>query len=302
MDARPNSTTRWWDALSLYEPSKAHNPFNMNIDSEVPTKLAGKTCYWKINLMVLLVTVCVLMWEITRLLTESILSRCVNSEVARLSQFFLLLLIAAVIASRRSWRLRFPISFQWTWTVLLAVPFLLLNVVSRDPSNLAHGIPLLMLVLIYLGVGLYEELFFRGFAFLGGGLNHPRYTVLFTSFVFSLVHLAQFDGGDWVFFLWIQMIPAFTIGLVFGTIRVVTGSLAWPVVLHWLVNLVTHLSPGTHAVSNFFGDWDTTMTALQIFNTIPLLVTLVVLFRHPALRPRKAVELADTLPPPEPVA
>lgn len=274
---------------------------NGNNDCEAPTKAAVKTCYWKITLIVLAATVGGIAWDISGDVLGSILKHLVNPNFAALSELFLIIVLVAALSFRRSWRARFSFRFQWTWTVLLVLPFLLWNALDRDPSNLAIGIPLLMLVLVNFGVGLQEELFFRGFAFLGGGLNHPRYTVFMTSFLFSQMHWFNYKGGDWIVFLCIQIVPALTLGLAFGIIRVVTGSLVCSVSLHGLINLVAELSPSTHAVVNIFGDRDTAIIALKIFNAATFIITLIVLFRHPAMKPRKAAEPADTLPPPEPV-
>lgn len=274
----------------------------MNNDCEVPTEVAVKTPYWKITLVVLAATVGGIAWDIGGDVLGSILKQLVNPQIASLSELFLIIVLVAALSFRRSWRRRFSFRFHWTWTLLLVLPFLLWNAVNRDPSNLALGIPLLMLVLVNFGVGLQEELFFRGFAFLGGGLNHPRYTVFMTSFLFSQVHWLNYKGGDWMVFLCIQIVPALTLGLAFGIIRVVTGSLVCSVLLHWLINLVAELSPSTNAVVNLFGDRETAISALQIFNTITFTITLAVLVRHPTMKSRKDVGPATTLPPPEPTA
>lgn len=247
-------------------------------------------------------TVSFLVCQVVESFVTIFLPDVINPEIARLLKLFVILLLMAIIASRRSWRVCFPITSQWTWTLLLGLPFLLLNALNLDPSHLATGIPLLMLVLINLGVGLEEELFFRGFAFLGGGLNHPRYTVLLKSLVFSLLHWTEFKGGDWETFVWLQLVGAFIIGLTFGIIRLATGSLFWPVMLHMFVDLVANLSPGTGAIPKFLGNRYILMIAFQIFSITILIVTLIVLFRHPAMKPKKPVGQANMIPPTLPVA
>jgi membrane protease YdiL (CAAX protease family) len=275
---------------------------DINHSCENPTKPVVKTGYWKIALILLAATVSFLVCLVVEIFVAAFLPDVINPEIARLSKLFIILLLMAIIASRRSWRVCFPITSQWTWTLLLGLPFLLLNALNRDPYHLATGMPLLMLVLINLGIGLEEELFFRGFAFLGGGLNHPRYTVLLTSLVFSQLHWTAFEGGDMKTFVWIHLIGAFIIGLIFGIIRVATGSLFWPVLLHMFVDLTNSLSPGTGAIPKFLGNRHTLTLTIQVFFITILIITLIVLFRHPAMKPKKPVEQANIIPPPAPVA
>jgi membrane protease YdiL (CAAX protease family) len=275
---------------------------NINHSCENPTKPVVKTGYWKIALIVLAATVGFHVCQVVDILVTIFLTNVINPEIARLSEFFVILLLMAIIASHRSWRVYFLITYQWTWTLLLLLPYVLLNALDCDPSHLATGIPLLMLVLINLGVGLKEEIFFRGFAFLGGGLNHPRYTVFLTSLVFGLLHWKALEGGDWKTFVWLQLLGAFILGLIFGIIRVATGSLFWPVLLHMFIDLISVLSPETEAITKFLGDRHAFTMATQIFSITMLISTVIVIFRHPAMKLKKPVEQANIIPPPMPVA
>ena len=139
---------------------------------------------------------------------------------------------------------RFPVS----WTVLLIVPVVILNwcfsmyflpVRTPWPVWLHFGSHSIM-------VGVFEELVFRGYAFRRVPLAHPRFVVLTSAFCFSLTHL------PWLFERSVagvlhQLVFASVGGVALGIIRLVSGSLAWCMLMHGAINAAKQADlPGLH--------------------------------------------------------
>ena len=130
----------------------------------------------------------------------------------------------------------------WTWTPLLLVPILALNVYffGRFP----FPIPLLAhLSLVFRGMmgGVLEELVFRDYAFRRFPQAHPRLVVLTSAAFFVLVHLTNATHRPITSVL--ATFPfVFARGLIFGIIRMVSGSLAWCMLAHGAVNASSALA------------------------------------------------------------
>lgn len=123
--------------------------------------------------------------------------------------------------------------FAMSWTVLLIMPVLILNWCF---SMYFLPIPTPWPVWLHFGshavaVGVFEELVFRGYAFRRSPLAHPRFVVLTSALCFSLTHL------PWLFERPVagvlhQLVFALVVGVALGIIRLVSGSLAWCMLLH----------------------------------------------------------------------
>ena len=77
-----------------------------------------------------------------------------------------------------------------------------------------------------------EEIFFRGFLFVGfrqSGLKVAG-TIILTSFVWTLLHIAQYDFYD--------LAALFVFGIILGLARQKTDSLWSPLILHSVYNLL----------------------------------------------------------------
>ena len=163
------------------------------------TVLASAACFYVANfiteLIVLLLNLCLPKGFGLAMAHLSSLLPAPFSSTEVLLKLLLAAALTTVLASRHSWRVLFPIRFPWTWTLLLPLPFVILPLlIVSDFSQLARMPSLVILGLYCLAIGVNEEVFFRGFAFLGGGDRHPRYTVLLSSLAFSLMHLNGATG------------------------------------------------------------------------------------------------------------
>lgn len=80
--------------------------------------------------------------------------------------------------------------FRSTWTVLLVLPFIVLNLAffGRLPQGLSLLVPFI-LVWQGLATGVFEELVFRGYAFGSSPHTHPRLVVFTSAACFALAQL-----------------------------------------------------------------------------------------------------------------
>jgi membrane protease YdiL (CAAX protease family) len=125
-----------------------------------------------------------------------------------------------------------------TGAVLAVVTVTFVTVTGSNPYSAAD--PLFEIVLVPVG----EELVFRGLL-LGWLLaklsdryaprTAARLAILFSAIAFGSAHASNvlFGAGD---FAVVQVLAATVLGLVFGALRVRTGSLVAPIALHALVN------------------------------------------------------------------
>lgn len=91
----------------------------------------------------------------------------------------------------------------------------------------------------YLSVALSEELLFR-FVLVNYFKNtvSPFQCVLFSSFIFGIIHcLALLNGADF-FSVFIQCLYSFGLGFVFSFSYIRTQNLLLPIVLHFIFNLI----------------------------------------------------------------
>jgi len=243
------------------------------------------------------------MEHLSLLLPASFFFNVGGVENGKIAAVFPTLLLAAALtaglASRHSWRVLFPIRFPWTWTLLLLLPFPLWNLFTVSDYSQLAGVPsLVILGLLCLAIGVNEEVFFRGFAFLGGGDRHPRYTVLLSSLAFSLMHL-NVARGDSLTAVLSMLQFTFACGMGYGVVRIVTGSIAWGVLFHFFVNLAVYIFPNhtlrltlttskqglCHALAAFFAS-NPEVVLVAVLIAPALISSIVVLICHPAMKPK----------------
>lgn len=115
-----------------------------------------------------------------------------------------------------------------TLTVLLGRP-VVPEFLSAAYSS-AGSLPLLWLALV-VAAPLFEEMFFRGFLYKGfasSAVGVPG-AIAITSFLWAVIHM-QYDLYG--------MATIFVLGIVYGLARAWSGSLAAPLILHAITNIV----------------------------------------------------------------
>lgn len=163
--------------------------------------------------------------------------------------------IAGKILDRRLFK-DFGFHFSWQWFIDLGFGFLLgailmlliflaewgLGWVSITGYGKSHypgvsfGVGSLVNILAYLGIGIYEELLFRGYYLrnLAEGLNHKAVgskvalilAFIVTSIVFGLLHAANPHAS------WISTLNIILAGMFLGSAYMLTGELSIPIGLH----------------------------------------------------------------------
>jgi len=138
--------------------------------------------------------------------------------------------------------LRFPIS----WTVLLAMPFVIVNwcfsvywlpiplpVLWLSSGSYSMEIPAWLCSGSHaVATGVFEELVFRGYAFRRMPLSHPRFVVLTSAVCFSLSHLPWLFQGRPLAGVLHQVVFALAVGIALGIVRLISGSLGWCILIH----------------------------------------------------------------------
>ena len=90
---------------------------------------------------------------------------------------------------------------------------------------------LLVLLLVTLFVGIFEECLFRGILFRGAGTKFgPLTVVLITAVIFGSMHYVNFIGGQALGETTVQVIHAAIAGFMYGMLRLMIGAI-WPVIL-----------------------------------------------------------------------
>ena len=165
---------------------------------------------------------------------------------------------------------------HWSWTVLLILPSALLNLAfSGGWSALRDSLPRsLCLIWAGLATGAVEEWWFRGYMFHDHPEMHPRFVICASSLLFALTHLLNLTVSPLSNVL-VEMLVALVLGLGFGIVRLVSGSLGWCILVHGMAD-----------ASFYFTTQSARYHILSAINLlIVCLVAPVVLWRHPSLRP-----------------
>ena len=145
-----------------------------------------------------------------------------------------------------------------TWTVLLVLPYLLLNVLFF--RGFPEGHLWVQCFLVGMAIGTWEELIFRGYA-LSRCEVHPRFALCVSALGFAFLHLGHAPAN---------IITVFFVAIGFGILRVVSGSLGWCILIHGLTNV-----PADGAQ---LPDWAIIPAVLTA-----TVATLITLWHHPGL-------------------
>jgi membrane protease YdiL (CAAX protease family) len=179
-----------------------------------------------------------------------------------------------------SGRLRRQIDFRvrWTWVALVPLSFVCFNLPNIGPNIAARPFSATSAsVVTALLIGFVEETIFRGYAFLRAS-TQPRLTILTTSIIFAIVHVA-----------WSEPLPeqslhilfAFSMGLGFGAVRMVTKSLGLSILIHGFVDATA-----------FTGGSEFSPLAYRVASMLLVTVSLAVVLAHPKLRPAAVLAIA----------
>jgi membrane protease YdiL (CAAX protease family) len=126
-----------------------------------------------------------------------------------------------------------------------------------------------------MATGVFEEVIFRGYAFRRLPQTHPRLVVVTTALCFSLAHLAYLVELPVVDVLRI-VVFALIVGLALSLIRMISGSLAWCMLLHGLIDAAQFGSPPTDAA--FWLYWPYVVALVAV-------ASVATLWLHPSLQP-----------------
>ncbi|MGN1388260.1 MAG: lysostaphin resistance A-like protein [Bulleidia sp.] len=149
----------------------------------------------------------------------------------------------------------------WTAVFLAVFYFCYLIVITDVPGSLAalfqedmHAV--FRVVLLAGAAGIFEETMVRGYAadVIYRWTSKCRYPVLLagvlTSLLFGLLHLSNLHGDN-AAQVWIQVFYACMIGLALYSLRMISGSIALPVITHILIDLQPGLGDGVTASAPF---------------------------------------------------
>lgn len=193
----------------------------------------------------------------------------------RLSELVTLVLTLIVICLVPPLRNIGSFKLRWTWVLIIPLSALAANLLFVDFRR--EELSVLAVISLFAGgalAGASEELYFRGFCFMRGGESTPKTTVLLSSFVFAILHIANYFSGAPINEVAGTILLAFPIAITFGIIRVATGSIALCILMHSLINafgpFVDHESRSYQAVAY-----------LILF--IMWIASLALLFTHPRM-------------------
>ena len=163
-----------------------------------------------------------------------------------------------------------------TWTVCLVLPVLALNLLFFGRVRLGHPWPLYVsFVWGGMATGVFEELVFRGYAFRTFQQTQTRLVVFTSAVCFALMHFINLTHEP----LWavLNNVPlAFGLGLGFGIIRTVSGSIAWCMLFHGAID----------AAWEFATAGETYQTLLPFAGGIVIIASVVTFCLHPKLSGR----------------
>jgi len=222
-------------------------------------------------------TLAVLVWTLVQdQIFYPVLKERFGAPVDNLDGFFLLLPLAAAFLFSPKLRRLFPVRLTWTWILLIPLSDVFLNLAFfTHPQCISGGFSMASLIIGGFATGFKEELFFRGFAFMRAGEPSPRDTVFLTTICFSLMHFLNLLSGDTMDQVAFTICFSFALGLALGMIRIVTGSIAWCVLIHGAVDAAL---PFANTDSRAYQ----ISAALVMFTTV--VASFIVFFTHPSMR------------------
>jgi len=143
------------------------------------------------------------------------------------------------------------------WVTLPIVLYLTLGGVSLFSQSYFADVPLLpvgeiiIIVLLYLCVGIYEDFLVRGLTLnilldkYGKTKKGIWFSILLSSIIFGVIHFSNLSSGASLFGVTIQVVGAIAIGVYLAAIYMRTGSV-------WVCALIHGLWDITSSVSDFF--------------------------------------------------
>lgn len=158
-------------------------------------------------------------------------------SAGELAEILLTVLLMLLIVSIPFFRRSLAFGLKGSSVLLVAFAYCVPNLWCLKMPDAQVGIlSLTSLAMGAFAVGVNEEIFLRGFAFSGEGEMTPKFTVGLTAVVFGLLHLLNLTTGAPLAEVLGSIILATEIGVIFGIIRVATGSLFWCALVHGLID------------------------------------------------------------------
>lgn len=141
------------------------------------------------------------------------------------------------------------------WFLVPGAPFILLTVAVFFSPDAAFGLNAAETVgwiLVALAVGIGEEAVYRGILWRAFEDWGPMVTAFITSFLFGAAHLmGLFTDIPWQI-ITSQAVFAFGVGMMFAAVRMVSGSIMAPIVLHFVFDAGAIVAAG--GVREMFDD------------------------------------------------
>ena len=169
----------------------------------------------------------------------------------------------------------------WILTPLI-VPVLLYILVIGPKINK----PILIFCSAWLTVfiGFSEESLFRGIILHTLKRYGTIISVLSSSFLFSLIHIANLLSGFSWNFISLQLYVAFSLGVLFGALRIRTGTIWLVIFIHSLIDFIGLIA---NDQLNWTGTGGMPTITPQMFIGVAVIYTLFILIGLFLLRPRK---------------
>lgn len=189
------------------------------------------------------------------------------------------IMIGITLTASRRLRSKFPLNWAWTWLIVIFALPLAQNIVviiwnyrGLIVGSSAAGF------MDPLAIAFIEEFFFRGVWFLDAEKRSPKVIVLCSASAFAISHLiGHATGGNLLLVLHAaDMLP---FGILFGMIRLATGSIAWCVLTHGLVDATGYLA---------YVWWSAPEKALSLSSAVVFFfstaIIFIAFFIHPAMK------------------
>ncbi|WP_203630395.1 CPBP family intramembrane glutamic endopeptidase [Lentilactobacillus fungorum] len=154
--------------------------------------------------------------------------------------------------------------------------FLLLDPIPQHIWAVFHSHTFIADTMMALSAGFAEEFLFRGILlsifiqlFKNNALKYT-FSVCASALCFGSIHLVNLIGGQLLTPTLQQVIYAFVLGIMLGSVRITTNTMMWPVLTHFLFDWQAGISVNTHfdgAASwlPFFIVWGAFFTVTAIF-------------------------------------
>jgi uncharacterized protein len=133
-------------------------------------------------------------------------------------------------------------------------------------------------------IGFSEESLFRGVILNALKRYGTIGSVLFSSILFSLIHITNLMSGFSLNFILMQLYVAFSLGVLFAALRIRTGTIWLVILLHTIIDF---LGLVTYDHSNWTGTGGLPKITMQMVSIIVIVYSVFILVGLFLLRPRK---------------